>query len=296
MDLNLLLIMAAAGLCAVSSHTVLHRQYHFVNEAKNMSEAQIYCREKYTDLATVDSMEDVTLLNKIAGKYNQSAWIGLYVDWDSWRWLLPDTTFYKPGETEFRNWISGNPLHEVEKTCTLMSRYDGYWYNEVCPRPIKAACVDVQGPNVTFDVSLGSMSWTDAQSYCRTKQTDLAILRNLEENQQILGMITGVEHAWIALNRESWKWSDGSNSSLRYWAEAEPTEHVAPVTMQVIKLRFKTSNPDVDPNDPAFQEEMLVKMKKELRDKGLDDNIQLAWRKQPDGQVFQKEENERDEL
>lgn len=81
----------------------------------------------------------------------------------------------------------------------------------------------LSGPNATFDVSPGSMSWTDAQSYCRTKQTDLAIFRNLEENQQILGMITGVEHAWIALYRESWKWSDGSNSSLRYWAGAEPT-------------------------------------------------------------------------
>ncbi|KAI9513664.1 hypothetical protein NQZ68_040680 [Dissostichus eleginoides] len=134
MDLNLLLIMAAAGLCAVSSHTVHHRQYHFFHEAKNMSEAQIYCREKYTDLATVDSMEDLTLLNKMSGKYsqvsplslsltsNQSAWIGLYRD--SWRWSLSDTDFYKPGETEFRGWWPGGPDHDVKKTCTMMWTYD----------------------------------------------------------------------------------------------------------------------------------------------------------------------------
>ncbi|KAK1891455.1 Ketol-acid reductoisomerase (NADP(+)) [Dissostichus eleginoides] len=73
-------------------------------------------------------------------------------------------------------------------------------------------------------------------------------------------------------------------------------KYVVPVTMQVIKVRLERTNSDVDPNDPTFQEEMLLKIKKELRDKGLDDNIQLTWRKQPDGQVFQKEEKKRDEL
>ena len=48
------------GLSAVSSQ--LRRQYHFVYDQKNMTEAQKYCRETYTDLATVDNMEDVTTL------------------------------------------------------------------------------------------------------------------------------------------------------------------------------------------------------------------------------------------
>ena len=49
------------GLSAVSSQ--LRRQYHFVYDQKNMTEAQKYCRATYTDLATVDNMEDVKILN-----------------------------------------------------------------------------------------------------------------------------------------------------------------------------------------------------------------------------------------
>ena len=79
------------------------------------------------------------------------------------------------------------------------------------------------GPNATFVVSDSTMSWTDAQSYCRNNHTDLASVRNLEENQQLLDALSGIELAWIGLYRDSWKWLDGSNSSLRYWAGAEPT-------------------------------------------------------------------------
>ena len=41
----------------------------------------------------------------------------------------------------------------------------------------------------------------------------------------------------------------------------------------------------------------MSQAKKNLRAQGLDDNVQLAWRKQPDGQVFhEEEEKKRDEL
>ena len=50
-----------AGLSAVSSQ--VHRQYYFVYDQKNMTEAQ-----KYTDLATIDNMEDVKILNNTVDK------------------------------------------------------------------------------------------------------------------------------------------------------------------------------------------------------------------------------------
>nr|XP_033944114.1 C-type mannose receptor 2-like [Pseudochaenichthys georgianus] len=173
------------------------------------------------------------------------------------------------------------------------------------------------------------MTWTEAQSYCREHNTDLASVRNLTESQQIDDLLpVGGYRYWIGLYRDSWKWSDGSSSSFKYWAENKPDlralkvcvaadfdnsgkwedldcglekpficyKSVVPVSMQVIKVRVEKPN-GVDLNDPAFLAAMLVEAKKNLRAQGLDDNVQVAWRKQPDGHVFHKEEEEkRDEL
>ncbi|XP_034089909.1 secretory phospholipase A2 receptor-like [Gymnodraco acuticeps] len=328
METVLLIIIALSGLSAVSSHA--ERQYHFVSEAKTMSEAQRYCREKHTDLATVDSMEVVKLLNNMAGQYNQSAWIGLHDDRDTWKWSMSDPSFYGPGEIEFRPWRhhAGEPSNGHDEQCTFLHR-DGTWIDYDCNTSYRSVCFDVTGPNATFVPIESYMTWTDAQSYCREHHTDLASVRNPAENQQIVELLPAVDyHFWIGLYRDSWKWSDGSNSSFKYWKVNEPNYSASkvcvaaafdnsgkwedldcgvekpficygpavPVSMQVIKVRVKKPN-GVDLNDQAFLDAMLVEAKKNLRAQGLDDNVQVAWRKQPDGQVFhEEEEKKRDEL
>ncbi|KAF3860981.1 hypothetical protein F7725_001236 [Dissostichus mawsoni] len=202
MEKVLLIIIALSGkrLSAVSSHA--ERQYHFVYEAKNMSEAQRYCREKHTDLATVDSMEVVKFLNNMAGQYNQSAWIGLYDDRDSWKWSMSDPSFYEPGKIEFRQWGSGEPGAWHHEQCTFVNS-GGTWGDQDCNNRLRVICFDVTA---------------------------------------------------------------------------------VPVSMQVIKVRVEKPN-GVDLNNKAFLDDMLVEAKKNLRAQGLDDNVQLAWRKQPDGQL-----------
>uniref|UniRef100_A0A8P4GP41 C-type lectin domain-containing protein n=1 Tax=Dicentrarchus labrax TaxID=13489 RepID=A0A8P4GP41_DICLA len=210
------------ALCGTSSHG--GRQYHFIYDQKTMTEAQSYCREQYTDLATIDNMEDVTTLNNMADLSQMAAWIGLYDARNSWRWSLADQMFYEDGEAEFRNWEVGQPdNYKSAEHCVAI--YDnGRWRDASCTYTTQSVCFDVR-PNVTFVLNNNLMSWTQAQSYCREHHTDLASVRNMAENQKVKELVALGQIVWIGLYRDSWKWSDGSNSSFRYWQTGEPNNN-----------------------------------------------------------------------
>ncbi|XP_072554113.1 secretory phospholipase A2 receptor-like [Paramormyrops kingsleyae] len=61
------------------------------------------------------------------------------------------------------------------------------------------------------------MNWFDAQSYCRHSYTDLATVRNKEDNDLIHTMFSKDTFVWIGLFQDTWQWSDQSNSSFRNW-------------------------------------------------------------------------------
>ncbi|KAI4905497.1 hypothetical protein NFI96_014281, partial [Prochilodus magdalenae] len=118
-------------LCYSVSPTFSH-QYHFVNESKSWTEAQRYCRENYTDLATIDNMEEMNrLINTANSSYSGLAWIGLYDDLDSWRWSLEDDSFYKEGERNFRGWTHEPDNYNGKEMCVYMDA-SGQWFDTHC--------------------------------------------------------------------------------------------------------------------------------------------------------------------
>ncbi|XP_058235789.1 macrophage mannose receptor 1-like [Hemibagrus wyckioides] len=133
-----------------------------------------------------------TLMKKNAKK----AWIGLQREGPGkWQWSL--ATFYRDGDT-YRNWRSGEPNGGVAIKKNTKTKY--VVINE-------------------------TKSWYDAQIYCREKYTDLVSVRNQTENDEIWRMINSSVHqnVWIGLFNDSWKWSDQSNSSFRYWSSDKPS-------------------------------------------------------------------------
>ncbi|CAI5648800.1 unnamed protein product [Oreochromis niloticus] len=279
MEKVFLFIVAASGLCSGSSY--VKRQHHFVYDWKNWTDALSYCREKYTDLATIENMEDVTILRRMAdlskmnySRDNERAWIGLYDDVNSWRWSMSNTDFYKNSEAEFRNWAPGQPDNWNSKEHCTFIRDTGFWDDASCDSVLRTLCSDVRGLNMTFVFINNSMTWMEAQSYCRANYTDLASVRNMSENQKAKELVPAGQKVWIGLFRDSWKWTDGN-----------------PAYKQVVRLRMEKNN-NQDLNDPAVMAAMLEQFKQKLKNNGVKRDIKLSWRKQSDGEVFHSDEKE----
>ncbi|XP_073691698.1 C-type mannose receptor 2-like [Garra rufa] len=208
MDQKLYFILLLIALCSVSE--CVQRQYYHITERKTWIEAQRYCREKYTDLATVDDMNDMNELKKslIHGGF-EYVWIGLQ---RKWQWSSGEPALYL-------NWGFAQPDGKDE--CAFIR--NGQWHDWPCDKDLTFICNSSNNRLVFVNQT---MNWRDAQSYCKQHHTDLVSVRNQNENQQVekIRNDNQIADVWIGLFRvrDSWQWSDQSNSSFRYWNTGEP--------------------------------------------------------------------------
>lgn len=61
------------------------------------------------------------------------------------------------------------------------------------------------------------MTWNAARQYCRERYTDLASVRNEDENEEIKRMIPMQRAAWIGLWRDPWRWSNQEDPKFKHW-------------------------------------------------------------------------------
>uniref|UniRef100_A0A3B3SCS2 C-type lectin domain-containing protein n=1 Tax=Paramormyrops kingsleyae TaxID=1676925 RepID=A0A3B3SCS2_9TELE len=190
--------------CSCLSH-----QYHFVNINLNWTDAQAYCRENYTDLATIDNMKEMKRVTESVGSdYTGKAWIGLKKG-TSWRWHWSSAE----GGTGYTNWDTGEPNGQNNNEhCTGM-RDNNTWNDVPC------SYCSMTGHFICYTIDQ-QMNWSDAQNYCRHSYTDLATVRNEEDNNLIHKMLTSGTWAWIGLFQDTWE-SDLSNSSFRNWKNGQ---------------------------------------------------------------------------
>ncbi|XP_076145733.1 C-type mannose receptor 2-like [Alosa pseudoharengus] len=233
MTLLLFAILLVSGLGSLSSS--VPRQFHVVKENKNWTEAQQYCRQKFTDLATID---DMTEMEKVKSMIHEAgvgnAWIGLkHGNSNKWQWSLADREFYRENESEFRNWASNQRKGGAEEECVAMKQANGKWCDDKCSECLPFICYDGGNSTHPYVLVTEEKNWADAQRYCRENHTDLASVRNQTENDKIKKVMAGSHgegtsnnngnrEAWIGLFRDAWEWSDGSSSSFRYWGTGEP--------------------------------------------------------------------------
>ncbi|XP_058481602.1 C-type mannose receptor 2-like [Solea solea] len=177
-------------------------EYKFINISKTWTNAQNYCREHHTDLATVYNMTDIKRLNLSEGYKHQDSWIGLSRKKNrTWHWSLPGVEY---NETQLN-------LADVEHCVTIdKDNNKNTKHCSDCKFPF--FCYNER--NQTVIPINYTLNWYNAQKYCRANYTDLVSghdqLKNLTFNPSY-------QHFWIGLFKNLWQWSDGRTFSFRHW-------------------------------------------------------------------------------
>ncbi|KAL0201651.1 hypothetical protein M9458_004838, partial [Cirrhinus mrigala] len=161
--------------------------YQYMNESMTWLDAQSYCRARFTDLATADSMNDVNrLVTTVDSGYNGSVWIGLHAGTEyHWVWSLGEGTI-----SNYSMWSPGEPNGDGD----CVRCYNGSWYDEICSTVLPFVCFN--------------------GDYCRQHHTDLASISSPEQQNLIPSELS----LWIGLHLDSWQWSDHWNLRFRHWA------------------------------------------------------------------------------
>uniref|UniRef100_A0A3Q3ER66 C-type lectin domain-containing protein n=1 Tax=Labrus bergylta TaxID=56723 RepID=A0A3Q3ER66_9LABR len=176
--------------------------FHFINQEKNYNDSKTYCRKMFSDLASVHNTTDINNLITLVSNKTKRAWIGLESEGvREWHWSRP----YQ--KLDFFNWKAGEPQNADQDACAVMDPL-GEWFER-----------NVDSGNHIFVAK--TKSWRNAQNHCRDLSSELVSIQSVEENKAVLN-ISMSQNVWIGLFRDPWKWSDGSNSSFRFWTPSQP--------------------------------------------------------------------------
>ncbi|KAJ3585304.1 hypothetical protein NHX12_014025 [Muraenolepis orangiensis] len=281
---------------------------HIVVPAKSLDWAQAreYCRQRYTDLVIINNAQDMNrVYDMMGGLDNHRAfWIGLSQGVPTWTWALWDEARY--GAQTFRNWEGGEPVSQHGKYLCAAMATTGKWKGVECHVRNFFICHD-GSPKVQQKLVLvaRAMTFQQARDYCGAHHTDLALIRDATDNQEVQDMVPERTLVWIGLYAEPWAWVDRSASSFRYWLKTpsywslnatglqhcvymwkgkwswRPCSVKAPFLCYSFKkkhmLRMQLES-DLDLSDPIVQQLVLEKLKAQMKLKDIS-NFKIRWRR-----------------
>ncbi|XP_059195909.1 macrophage mannose receptor 1-like [Centropristis striata] len=199
-------LLFISGLC---SYALGSSEFHLNTVSKTYADAKTYCREMYSDLATVHNSTDMDSLIALVPNSILRAWIGLEIgDVRTWHWSQSGQ------QLGFLNWREGEPQAKDEDACGAMDQH-GKWFESDCGVKRQFVCHG-NSDNRALTFVAETKSWRDAQKHCRDLSSDLISIHSAEENEAVRN-VSMSQNMWLGLFRDPWKWSDGSNSSFRYW-------------------------------------------------------------------------------
>ncbi|KAL7875558.1 hypothetical protein AOLI_G00105210 [Acnodon oligacanthus] len=194
------------------------RQFHVVNVEKTWTDAQNYCRANFTDLATIESQEEMNAVKAVLNGKRDYFWIGMRQKFQqnqtSWIWSDGSNSTY-------RYWDTGEPNNDVGDNCVQLLQKSGYRWNDAgCQWPNPFICYK-ELPLILINQT---KTWWEALSYCRDNHVDLVSVHT-EKIQHWVEMITNntsSANVWMGLRhtcaQSFWFWVSGSTICYQNWA------------------------------------------------------------------------------
>nr|XP_014339379.1 PREDICTED: macrophage mannose receptor 1-like [Latimeria chalumnae] len=245
--------------CFSGSQSSGEMKYHYIKEKKSWFGARDTCRERYTDLVSITSQQELEKIRNITG--GKKVWIGLYQN--PWRWSNGDESSFQYWDTNEPNnradicvgmWLKSLPNKRASSSssewtlalgpvhCTVFIFITKFQVRKV----IEFNCNMVDLIffffffAVTSRVTLNlrkeyilvkeSLTWPDAQNYCRTHHKDLVSIHSKEEVKLLLEKLgeVGANFAWIGLqenaNKDQWLWTSGETVNFYNWGFRQPNK------------------------------------------------------------------------
>uniref|UniRef100_A0A3Q3FWG9 C-type lectin domain-containing protein n=1 Tax=Labrus bergylta TaxID=56723 RepID=A0A3Q3FWG9_9LABR len=112
------------------------REFHYIDLKMNWTDAQQYCRAKYTDLATIESMADN---NRLKGIESSITWIGLHDDPLSWKGIEP-WRWSDNRNSSFKNWGHIEPNKYASVQYCVYRHQDYTWGDSECSKRFPFWC------------------------------------------------------------------------------------------------------------------------------------------------------------
>ncbi|KAI4894518.1 hypothetical protein NFI96_028688, partial [Prochilodus magdalenae] len=199
------------------------RQFHVVNEPKNWTEARNYCREKFTDLATIESQQEMNAVKAALNGTGGNFWIGLSQTVEqniiSWTWSDGSTFSYSC-------WGRGEPNNNGSNNCGILLSDKGYRWNDLrCTYPNQFVCYKA----VPLILINQNKTWRDALKHCRDNKTDLVSVhtKTVQHWVETATKNASTANVWMGLRHTCvlniWYWVSGESMCYQNWAPGNGT-------------------------------------------------------------------------
>ncbi|CAG5907403.1 unnamed protein product [Menidia menidia] len=308
---HLIIWLTVSGCITLCLSSYTSRKYYLIDDRKNWTDAQRYCREKFDDLAVIASQDDLDVMVNLTNARGVTAeiWVGLRKTGPpSWLWSAGETQS-GPGSVDWTNWAT-IPL-STENCGGMLA--DGKWFGTSCETTHPFVCEEDSG---SMEVYIEGKTWKNAQDHCRQLKKDLAEARNAEQNLALQQKLSSSSAAsvWIGLFRDEWKWSDQSPSSFRHWESSQPNNdgnctlyypsgksfydrgcaqnsifycyRKEKTAEQFFKVEIMSSG---NLNDSTVWNAILNELNAKY------EGVKFQWKLQPDGKIFHKKKKKADD-